>query len=435
MKRICSFVLTAVLAFLPAVCSAQKEEVYRDVLDNVIHAGGSSMSYQYEPQAYTPPPKGYKPFYISHIGRHGSRFHNSKDIFPKLTARFASAEKAGVLTALGKDVMERVNYVASCCEGRIGDLSSVGVQEHKSIAGRMYDRYPAVFKGRDKKVYARSTTSARCILSMAAFCEALKERNARLDITRQAGDTTNHTINHATPEYRQYFNEGPWKPLYNSFLEEHFDASEVIGRLFTDASLFDGDPNGKSARSFVMSLFSLAAIMPASGLGVDFYDIFTEKEILPLWEAQNMSQYMRKGPSPISGGLAISIMAPLLQDFVTCADEVIARGGRCADLRFGHGEDIMPVTGLMGIDWASREEADPEKMCLAWQDYKVTSMGSNVQWIFYRNRKGNVLVKILLNEKESSIPVATNDWPYYPWEDVRAYYNGVLASIRLAGRQ
>ena len=33
-----------------------------------------------------------------------------------------------------------------------------------------------------------------------------------------------------------------------------------------------------------------------------------------------------------------------------------------------------------------------------------------------------MLVKVLLNEREAHMPMATDTWPYYKWKDVREYY-------------
>ena len=48
-----------------------------------------------------------------------------------------------------------------------------------------------------------------------------------------------------------------------------------------------------------------------------------------------------------------------------------------------------------------------------------------MQFVFYRPKKGktgDVLVKVLFNERESHLPIETATWPYYKWSDVRAYY-------------
>ena len=63
-----------------------------------------------------------------------------------------------------------------------------------------------------------------------------------------------------------------------------------------------------------------------------------------------------------------------------------------------------------------------------WPAYRNLCMCTNVQLLFYRNRKGEVLVKVLHNEQEvlvgPSCPVYSG--PYYRWEDMRAYLESRL---------
>ncbi|KAB5058447.1 histidine-type phosphatase, partial [Bacteroides thetaiotaomicron] len=40
----------------------------------------------------------------------------------------------------------------------------------------------------------------------------------------------------------------------------------------------------------------------------------------------------------------------------------------------------------------------------------------------YHDKARGVWVKILLNEKEAKLPIATSRFPYYPWETVCAYF-------------
>ena len=44
--------------------------------------------------------------------------------------------------------------------------------------------------------------------------------------------------------------------------------------------------------------------------------------------------------------------------------------------------------------------------------------------IFYKpdEGKGDILVKVLLNEHEATLPIKTDMAPYYHWNDVRDYY-------------
>ena len=51
-------------------------------------------------------------------------------------------------------------------------------------------------------------------------------------------------------------------------------------------------------------------------------------------------------------------------------------------------------------------------------------MAGNIQIIFYRSSPSDsdILVKILLNEGEVSLPIETDMAPYYHWNDVRDYW-------------
>ena len=53
-------------------------------------------------------------------------------------------------------------------------------------------------------------------------------------------------------------------------------------------------------------------------------------------------------------------------------------------------------------------------------------MGCNVQLVFYKPEGqspegADILVKVLLNEDEATLPVKTDRASYYHWRDVRAY--------------
>ena len=54
---------------------------------------------------------------------------------------------------------------------------------------------------------------------------------------------------------------------------------------------------------------------------------------------------------------------------------------------------------------------------------KITPMATNLQFVFYRNQKkpNDVLVKVLLNEDEATLPIKSDVAPYYHWNDFKAY--------------
>ena len=58
------------------------------------------------------------------------------------------------------------------------------------------------------------------------------------------------------------------------------------------------------------------------------------------------------------------------------------------------------------------------KECLDWPGYLYSPFAGNLQMVFYRNRKGEVLVKFFINERETSL-ITLPGGPYYKWEDVK----------------
>ena len=41
--------------------------------------------------------------------------------------------------------------------------------------------------------------------------------------------------------------------------------------------------------------------------------------------------------------------------------------------------------------------------------YKITPMATNLQFVFYRNKANDVLVKVLLNEDEATLPIKSDE--------------------------
>jgi hypothetical protein len=181
MKRI--LIIAAAIGFaFTAVGQTTKERV----LQNPELALGVYRLYPTEFKAQTTVPKGYKPFYISHYGRHGSRYvlHDWK--FDKPYDVFAAAAEQGKLTAWGEEIFNRFKQARVTSYGRHGELSLKGQEQHRQIAARMYDNYKDIFKKTDF-VDAKATIVPRVLISMTAFCDELLRHNNKLDIHYECG--------------------------------------------------------------------------------------------------------------------------------------------------------------------------------------------------------------------------------------------------------
>src|SRR5574344_1537200 len=135
--------------------------------DNLYLFGGSMKEYVAPSVKYSNTPKGYSPFYISHYGRHGSRYLLNTPQYDGPYNILKEANDKGVLTEFGKSVMNRLEIMKNDAEGRLGDLTAKGKRQHREIAYRMVKNYPTIFNEK-ATITARSTTSHRAdILAVA----------------------------------------------------------------------------------------------------------------------------------------------------------------------------------------------------------------------------------------------------------------------------
>ena len=150
MKKII-LVLTALLTLSASVAFAQawrSETAVRALQEEHSRAGNNLNSYEFYPIYDTPAPKGYKPVYISHYGRHGSRSNWGGKAYLGVIAVLEAAQQESLLTPDGEMLLQGARDVLAGWDGMDGRLSQRGTREHAAIAERMFKRYPGVFKGR-----------------------------------------------------------------------------------------------------------------------------------------------------------------------------------------------------------------------------------------------------------------------------------------------
>ena len=183
----------------------------------------------------SPAPKGYKPFYVSHYGRHGSRYLIGDRDYKWLVDLFEEAHREGALSDLGEDTRQRLLKVWEEAEGHGGDLTPLGIRQHRGIAERMYAAFPEAFKG-NPSISARSTVVLRCAMSMVAFGDRLKELNPNLRISYEASHKYMDYLNYHTDESNRFTSstDGPWAEEYRKFEDVHTNPDRLIASLFKD---------------------------------------------------------------------------------------------------------------------------------------------------------------------------------------------------------
>ena len=408
---------------VPLGAQTSKEEMF----STIEKTGGVYSAYPLDFAPQTRAPKGYKPFYVSHYGRHGSRYLIGDRDYKWLVDLFEEAHREGALSDLGEDARQRLLKVWEEAEGHGGDLTPLGVRQHRGIAERMYAAFPEAFKG-NPSISARSTVVLRCAMSMVAFGDRLKELNPNLRISYEASHKYMDYLNYHTDESNRFTSstDGPWAEEYRKFEDVHTNPDRLIASLFKDKRFILKKVNPKEV---MWGMYWVASDMQNAETKVSFYDLFQPQELFDLWQCINYRFYVGNANHADGKGIVVANAKSLLRNILDSADEAIQKGGIAATLRFGHDGNVIPLVALMQIENCNVAVDDPYEVYKVWSDFKVVPMAANVQIAFFRNEKGSaddILVKILHNEHEVHIPVQTDQFPFYKWSDVESYYRNLL---------
>lgn len=416
MRKIFFYSSLIFIAFI-SVAQTTRQEMAADLNKT----GGVYYAYPSTSADNTHAPKGFKPFHISHYGRHGSRYLISDHDYTRVADLLHKAKDENALTELGIDLLNRVDSLMEETAGRGGDLSPLGRKQHRGIADRMYVNYPEVFTD-NSIITARSTLVPRCILSMTSFTEMLKEHNPKLKIDFESSNRNMYYMCHSTPESDKFNGkDGWWREVYRKFEEKKTNPERIVKSVFSDTVFIDRyvKPN-----DFMWSIYWLASDAQNTEGKIDFYDLFTADELFDLWQCFNAVFYGQHADYAPADGVHLQNAANLLNNIIETADSAIEFSSPSAALRFGHDGNVVPLTSLMALEGCTAVIDSPEDFYKGWCDWKVTPMAANVQLIFYRNPKqpDKVIVKILHNEKETKVPVETDIWPYYDWNDLKSFF-------------
>ena len=378
MKRLI-FILSAFTLFF----SADAKVIKKDQMsaENLGKFAGSVYEYIAPTEPLTPAPKGFKPVYLTHFGRHGSRFLDNASNYDRPYNILKDADDAGALTDFGKDVLRRVGIIRAEADQRAGDLTPKGMQQHCDIARRMVENYPELFKD-GKTIMARSTTSHRVLVSeYSALMQIIRMRpKIRIDY-----DSSNH--------------DEPWMYTEDRAVSAHKrKINAAVPAYITDVQ--GRDQSG----SLYSSLYDLASYAQGSDPGVDLNDVFTYDEWYDLFLMNNMRWYSQGGYSPLTDNVVPYGHCVTLQNFIDFADEALAGNGVSVMLRFGHEVTLMSFFSLLDLNGSGYSTDDLESVADHWVAYDLAHMGGNVQWVFFRDRKGDVIVKFLMNEEEATLP-------------------------------
>ena len=394
-----------------------------EMMENLNKTGGEYFMYPFEDVSVTPAPKGYKPVYISHIGRHGARYGLADGLYETIRKVLGDAHEAGKLTEAGEDLYARYERFYPTVAHRGGDLTQEGQRQLRGIADVMYRDFPEVFKGRTRAAVL-STAVPRVMMSMLSFLDELKGLDRDFTYSVDAGRVF-------LPILEPDGGQNPYriktqipaeaKATSAAMQEALINPKEFCSRFFTDTDYIESAIGmwqfESNLRTVVVDIQCLGGEQPDR-----FEDIFTPEELFNIWEVRNYNGYLYMGRSPLTDNFGCLKNAAILESMIESADEDLASGDVQLRLRFSHDTAILPLVSYMCLDNFGAVVTEPSDVKNWWRSDKIP-MASNLQLVFYRSsRTPEILVKVLYNGCESSLPIPQVAPSFYSWAAFKDYY-------------
>ncbi len=417
-------ILLIVLLLFPFLLVwGQRADVREEVFANPQRSYGNDFPYPAETYRQTPSPKGYKPFYISHYGRHGSRYYWETSLYKRIDSLMTEAHTKGILTEAGETFYRQFSSILPELTARVTELTPLGYDQHVRVAKTMYDSFPAIFK-KGGHVEAFSSLEGRCIVSMAAFCQSLAGLNSKLDIFQRA---SRETLGAVVPDSKDNPRQWTCDPEPFPVSGEPSVSTSPAARKQPFVNMFfkEGTLGEMEATGIQSTMSTFYTSLPSIGHEGMMGEPYSPDEIFSRWELSNAGAYRHYWSKRY-------IAVPIVEDILDRADAVISgRSSEIADLRFGHDSYLGPLNILLGLDGSLTVPADPDDFKYVYQNYN-TCMAGNIQLIFYKSRKpgAEILVKALLCGREVTLPLPGDLYPYYRWSDFRKFYRNLCESAR-----
>ncbi len=433
MKHITLFIIA-----IAACLALNATNPRKQVISNFDRSASNHYAYPYGTDVDVPEltaaPAGYEPFHIDHYGRHGSRWLTNGKVYEGPIKQLNKAKEAGMLNLQGDLLLRQLTRVNEASRERVGDLSDEGAVQHQIIAERMYRNFPEVFSG-DARVDARSTVIIRCILSMQNETMRLRSLNPALRITT---DASYHDMYYMGWGYGEDTLANDLRksvdPISNGMYDKYLHPERFIAQFVNDTVWA---AQNLDAKQLMRDVFDIAGSLQGhdSFENINLYHYFNNSEIFELWRLKNIYWYIHWANAPQNGNRMPFIERALLRDMIEKSDAAIATGEHGANLRFGHETCVLPLACLLEIDNVNYSCDDLNTLHENWQDYNIIPKACNIQMVFYRpvgtvgNKAEDVLVKVLFNEHEATLPGTPVTGPYYRWSDLKQYYEKKLSTV------
>ena len=365
-----------------------------------------------KPHKDTPAPKGKKPFYINHYGCPGPYYLDKSEYYTETYAVFTKADSLGKLTKLGKDVLRRITLLAQDAKDRDGELTERGAQQSRTLVKQMMDRFPDMFT--PKGYYSvRSIVENRCIMTMQEGLLQLSSSLRPIVARSKASLQERRFMDPVDNELTSQRLDSLTSITYERFTDLNTNDNRLMSSLFNDMNyvMTNIDAFKLSKQLFILA-FSL-------------FDIFTPEEIHRHWRKQNAWHYINYGGCKLNGGWQAYLQRSTLRNMIHMGDSMLKRYNPLMHLRYTHANVIMSLACLMDLNGYGLHTANLDSLeDYGWANFRIAPLGGSIMMIHYRTDRDDpdVLVKVLLNGEEATLPIPTDCAPYYHWQDVKRYY-------------
>ena len=379
----------------------------------------------------TPAPAGKKPFYISHYGRHGSRYISNRSGFDTPYFMMLHADSLDELTPTGQQVLRHMNNIMRNTEGRWGELTGYGKQQMQNIGRRMAERFPEVFHP-GANVTCISTVVPRCIESMGSLAMEMLQVCPQLHITMQASKRTQWYMNYQDKKLRRNYMTPEAQKALDAYTATRMGNTRLMELIFKNPDIAEEFVNQEDFSYYLMKM-GLFQLNTNFNRNTNLIGLFNTNDLYRMWQVDNAYWYLQHGACKLNGGKQPYTQRYLLKQLIADADSCIKLPDPGAQLRFGHETVLLPLVCLIGVNGFdfSTDNLD-ELETHGWWCSSVFPMASNLQFVFYRSnpKDKDILIKVLLNEVEATLPIPTDCAPYYHWTDFRQFCLKKLAAYK-----
>lgn len=417
--------LIAILLLLVGTTQSVAQSAFSLVEHDPTFAAGNYGAYSDRHLPHlTPAPKGYQPFYISHYGRHGSRYMIDKKGYMEPYKTLLKADSLGKLTALGKMALREIRLNIDDADNRWGDLTELGKQQQQGIAHRMLQNFPEVFDD-GAFVDIRSTLVTRSALAMGAIALQLVKERPQLEVSMHNSYSDLWYMNHQNKALRDKATTRRSQKALNAFINSHWRHGRLTTQLFNDTAYVSQHVDVKWFYYYLIKAMHNRQNTELRHLPNPLLHLFTTEDLYLFWRVENVWNYINSGFCPLNDAKQPYVQLDLLRKIVQDADRVIIKRQHGASLRVGHETVLLPIVCLMGVNGYDLRTDDFDALeTHGWWAGWVIPMAGNLQIVFYHKSANdrNPLVKVLLNEREATLPLSSDIAPYYRWSDVRSFF-------------